>query len=144
MPLKSTIPGLLQPCSGCGNEHNFQETALGLQAYRQQLMTSKIANAGTLSCKVVTIDFQEVLQILQSGLNPGYKFFRPHRRPVAKHFATLGLKCNTPSQAYINGHTVVMDTERAKLAENEVIYEFALDRVSGHHKVMAELFQNIK
>jgi len=37
-----------------------------------------------------------------------------------------------------------MDVERAKFAENALMYEFSLDRVGGHLKMMMELFQTLK
>ena len=55
--------------SNHGGEHGFQETALGLRAYRQQLIASNIANADTPGYKAVDIDFQEALGIARSIAN---------------------------------------------------------------------------
>lgn len=54
------------------------------------------------------------------------------------------LKYHTPSQASADGNTVEMDVERSKFTENAVMYEFSLDRVGGHLKMMLELFQTLK
>lgn len=51
----------------------------------------------------------------------------------------------TPSERFEQSFsTVAMDVERSKFAENEVMYEFSLDRVSGHFKHMMEMLQNLK
>ena len=48
------------------------------------------------------------------------------------------------TQGSIDGNTVDMDIERAKFAENSMMYEFSLDRVGGHFKHMKELLQELK
>ncbi|MDP5239495.1 flagellar basal body rod protein FlgB [Uliginosibacterium sp. 31-16] len=129
-----------------GSEHSFQETALGLRAYRQQLIASNIANADTPGYKAVDIDFQEALRIAQSGGTP-----LPMATTSASHImgqtpnaSSYPLKYHVPSQESVDGNTVEMDVERAKFAENSIMYEFTLDRVSGHYKMMSELFQSLK
>jgi len=37
-----------------------------------------------------------------------------------------------------------MDVERQKMAENSLMHQFSLDRVSGHFKHFMELLQNLK
>jgi flagellar basal-body rod protein FlgB len=37
-----------------------------------------------------------------------------------------------------------MDVERAKFAENTVMHQFAMDRVSGHFKHEIEMLQSLK
>ena len=57
------------PLTGTGHsgKHGLQEAALGLRAYRQQLIASNIANADTPGYKAVDIDFQEALNLALSG-----------------------------------------------------------------------------
>jgi flagellar basal-body rod protein FlgB len=135
--------------SNHGGEHGFHETALGLRAYRQQLIASNIANADTPNYKAVDIDFQEALRIARSAANtppltlstvvPG------HIPGQAQSSAPpYPLKYRTPSQPSVDGNTVEMDIERSNFTENAVMYEFSLDRVSGHYKMMMELLQNLK
>jgi len=132
--------------AGHGSEHSFQETALGLRAYRQQLIASNIANADTPGYKAVDIDFQEALRIAQSGGAPLSMATTSsnHIMGQAQNASSYPLKYHVPSQDSVDGNTVEMDVERAKFAENSIMYEFTLDRVSGHYKMMAELFQNLK
>jgi len=135
--------------SNHAGEHGFQETALGLRAYRQQLIASNIANADTPGYKAVDIDFQEALRIARSIANtppltlsttasghiPGQTQFSAPPYP---------LKYHVPAQPSADGNTVEMDVERAKFAENAVMYEFSLDRVKGHFMMIAEMLKNLK
>lgn len=128
--------------------HQFQEVALGIRAYRQQLIASNIANADTPGYKAVDIDFQEALRMAQSAAQ---------RQPVALATTAAGhiagqappslpsypLLYREPLQASVDGNTVDMDVERAKFAENTLMYEFSLARVSNHYKMMDELFQKL-
>ncbi|MFA7281232.1 MAG: flagellar basal body rod protein FlgB [Sterolibacterium sp.] len=135
--------------SNHGGEHGFQETALGLRAYRQQLIASNIANADTPGYKAVDIDFQEALRIARSITNtPPLTLSTTassHITGQSQSAApTYPLKYHTPSQTSVDGNTVEMDVERAKFAENAVMYEFSLSRVSGHFKMLMEMLQNLK
>lgn len=132
-----------------GANHKFQETALGLRAYRQQLIASNIANADTPGYKAVDIDFEGALRIAQAasqippmtlatmagGHIPG---------EAASSRPPYPLKYAIPSQDSVDGNTVDMDIERTKFAENSMMYQFSLDRVSGHFKMLMELYQNLK
>lgn len=129
--------------------HDFQATALGLRAYRQQLIASNIANADTPGYKAVDIDFQEALRIARSVAKPSPLTLSAtasgHISGQAQPYAPpYPLKYHIPSQASLDGNTVEMDVERSKFAENAVMYEFSLDRVSGHFKHMMEMLQNLK
>lgn len=129
--------------------HGFQETALGVRAYRQQLIASNIANADTPGYKAVDIDIQEALRIARSMMNtPGLELSltaSAHLPGQAPNSAIpYPVKYHVPLQPSADGNTVEMDVERAKLAENSVMWEFSRDRVSGHFKMMMELFQNLK
>jgi len=139
------------PIGGVGHDegHGFQETALGLRAYRQQLIASNIANGDTPGYKAVDIDFQEALRIARSVAN-----IRPlvlsttasgHITAQPQSFVPpYPLKYHTPSQPSADGNTVEMDVERSKFAENAVMYEFSLNRVSGHFKMIEEMLRNLK
>lgn len=127
--------------------HGFQETVLGLRAYRLQLIASNIANADTPHYKAVDIDFQEALRLALSQLPPLQlaTTSAAHVGGQAQGSAPpLPLKYVVPSQASIDGNTVDMDMERAKFAENAMMYEFSLDRVSGHYKHLMELLKELK
>ena len=135
--------------SNHGGEHGFQETALGLRAYRQQLVASNIANADTPGYKAVDIDFQEALRIARSVSNTSPLVLSAttpgHIAGQAQFSAPpYPLKYPTPPQPGADGNTVDMDIERAKFSENSLMYEFTLDRVKGHFKHLMEMLQNLK
>ncbi len=130
--------------------HNLQELALGLRAYRQQLIASNIANADTPGYKAVDIDFQEALRIaLAARAQEPVKLATPAPGHLggsasANPFAAIPLQYRVPAQESVDGNTVEIDVERAKFAENAFLYEFTLDRVSMQYKHMIELFESLK
>lgn len=138
------------PLVGSGHpSHDFQQLALGLRAYRQQIIASNIANADTPGYKAVDIDFQDALRNAQAAANvppvsltttsaghlPGQSTSTPPPIP---------LKYHVPSQGSVDGNTVEMDVERAKFAENTLMLKFSMDRVSGHFKHEIEMLQSLK
>jgi flagellar basal-body rod protein FlgB len=106
-------------------DHNINERALGLHAYRLQLLASNIANADTPGYKAVDIDVQ---QALRNGLSAD---------------SVIPLQYHVPSQDSADGNTVEMDVERTKFAKSALMYEYTADRVKGHYKMMEELFKNL-
>ncbi len=132
-----------------GENHDFQEMVLGVRAYRQQLIASNIANADTPGYKAVDIDFQEALRIARSVANtPPLSLATTasgHIQGMTQSsLASYPLKYHVLLQPSADGNTVEMDVERAKFAENAVMWEFSRDRVSGHFKHMMEMLQNLK
>jgi flagellar basal body rod protein FlgB len=103
---------------------SFHERALALRAYRQELLASNIANADTPGYKAVDINVDATLRA-GGGLDSG----------VALQYAV-------PTQASVDGNTVEMDTERAKFAQNALMYEYEIDRVKGQFKDLTDLFNN--
>ncbi len=132
-----------------GEKHGIQETVLGVRAYRQELIASNIANADTPGYKAVDIDFQEALRIARSIANtPPLSLATTasgHVQGQAQNrLPPYPLKYQAPTQPSVDGNTVDMDVERAKFAENAVMWEFSRDRVSGHFKMTMEMLQNLK
>lgn len=119
-PMQMPVRGAARPDA----EKNFNERALGLRAYRQELLASNIANADTPGYKAVDID---IVDALRSGLWATSK---------------LQLKYHVPTQGSVDGNTVDMDVERAKFAENALMYEYHVDRVKGYYKNMDDLLRN--
>ena len=102
----------------------FHERALGLRAYRQELLASNIANADTPGYKAVDIDINNAIK---SG---------------ATVDSGVALKYEVQSQGNVDGNTVDMDIARQKFAENALLYEFEVDRVKGFYKSMDDLLKN--
>jgi len=111
------------PSARAAEEGSLNERALGLRAYRQELLASNIANADTPDYKAVDFDIQEALR-------------------TGKTAKTVEVKYVIPSQGSVDGNTVEMDVERVKFAENALMYEYHVDRVRGHYKDMEDLLKN--
>lgn len=125
--------------------HGLQAMALGIRACRQQLLASNIANADTPGYKAVDIDFAEVMRMAQvQGPSIALAATAPGHLAGSASAQPIPLKYHVPTQASADGNTVDMDVERSKLAENTTMYSFSLDRVSGHFKMMGELFRDMK
>ncbi|EEF26647.1 conserved hypothetical protein [Ricinus communis] len=102
---------------------SFNERALGLRAYRQELLASNIANADTPGYKAVDIDINEALR-------------------TGKSKDDAPLLYRMPAQGSVDGNTVDMDVERAEFSQNAVMYEYTVDRVRGYYKMMDDLLKN--
>ncbi|AZP14028.1 MAG: flagellar basal body protein [bacterium] len=104
-------------------EDSVHERALTLRAFRQEVLASNIANADTPGYKAVDFDINEAMRM---GKDP----------------RSVELKYVMPAQGNIDGNTVDMDVERVKFMENQIMYNFAVDRVRGHYKDMEDLLKN--
>jgi len=119
----STAGGLFDLFSGQGKTR-FHERALGLRAYRQELLASNIANSDTPGYKAVDIDINGAIKngaSVDSGVELEYE---------------------SQSQGNIDGNTVDMDIARQKFTANALLYEFEIDRVKGFYKSMDDLLKN--
>lgn len=112
----------------------FHQTALNLQAHRQQLIASNIANADTPNYKAKDVDFRAALQgalqaatstvplattqsgHIQGGGAPTLEGLTGYRREL---------------QSAVDGNTVNMDVERAAFAENALHYEASVTFING-------------
>ncbi|MCL4470252.1 MAG: flagellar basal body rod protein FlgB [Gammaproteobacteria bacterium] len=127
---------------------DIHEVALGLRAYRQQLLASNIANADTPGYKAVDIDFQAALRSARTMMQGGPVKLSAAAAghlsaPAPTRYSNIPLKYHVPQQASIDGNTVEMDVERAKFTGNALMYQFAMDRVSGEFKDMLALLKNL-
>lgn len=117
-------PGLPGAAKRQDSDDHIHERALALNAYRLKILASNIANADTPGYKARDIDVAQALRD------------RTALREIPLQYVT-------PAQRSVDGNTVELDIQRKKFAEASVMYEFELDRVSGHYKHMMELFKNL-
>ena len=112
----------------------FHQTALNLQAQRQQMLASNIANADTPNYKARDIDFRAALKgAMGERMGP-----LELTGTSSRH---LGAAAETPFGAFVgfrrefqssvDGNTVNMDVERAAFAENSVHYEASVTFING-------------
>lgn len=122
----------------------FQQSALNLRAYRQEVLASNIANADTPNFKARDFDFQSALQ---NAVDQRQGNALPLARTDAAHLpgqpAAAGangsgteLLYRNEHQASLDGNTVDVDVERAAFAENSVKYDASLTFINQFLKSM--------
>ncbi|WP_153109227.1 flagellar basal body rod protein FlgB [Propionivibrio limicola] len=126
------------------NAFSFQQQALALRAYRQQVLAGNIANADTPNYKARDFDFSSALQSAVAGRGDGALSMA---RTSSGHIAGGGsgaaasLMYRVPVQGSVDGNTVEMDVERAEFAENALQYQAGLTFISGRIKTMRAAIQ---
>ncbi len=116
------------------NQFRFHQTALNLQAYRQELLASNIANADTPHFKARDIDFKSALQGAMKAARSGVALQTTHAGHItggASASAENYAKYRTELQSSVDGNTVNMDIERAAFAENALRYEASVTFING-------------
>ena len=83
------------------------------------LRTSRMRTPGAY--EAIDIDIEEALRAGQSTVS------------------SVPLKYLGPLQPSQNGNTVEMDVERTKFIEDSIMYRYAMARIGGQYKDMAEL-----
>ena len=119
-------------------ERNLQvhQTALNLQAYRQQLLASNIANSDTPYFKARDLQFRDALD---AALGRGHweqplSLMKTHARHLGakvEFSPETFVRYRTEWQSAVDGNTVDMDMERAAFAENTVHYEASITFING-------------
>lgn len=112
----------------------FHQTALNLQAHRQQLIASNIANADTPNYKAKDVDFRAALQ----GALKAATATVPLATTQSGHIQGGGAPTlegltgyRAELQSAVDGNTVNMDVERAAFAENALHYEASVTFING-------------
>ena len=117
------------------NQMRFHQAAFNLQAYRQELLASNLANADTPHYKARDIDFRSALQnAIGKGGQSGVALDTTHQTHIAgggSVGADSFVKYRTEYQSAVDGNTVNMDVERAAFAENALRYEASVTFISG-------------
>lgn len=123
---------------------NFHRQALGLRAYRQQVLAANIANSDTPNYKARDLDFSAALDNALAGKQTGDLGLA---RTSTRHIAGAGnsglvpLLYRSSFQPSADGNTVDMDIERAKFAENAMQYEASVQFIGGQFKTMLSAIQ---
>jgi len=112
----------------------FHQTALNLQAHRQQMIASNIANADTPHYKARDVDFRAALQGALNTARGGVQMTATQAghissAPAASLESLTGYR--TELQSAVDGNTVNMDVERAAFAENALHYEASVTFING-------------
>lgn len=126
----------------------FQQTALRIQAQRQELLSSNIANADTPNYKAKDIDFKQALTNAMSGVNNGSLALATtsanhlEAKPLSLGLANAPVMYRVPTQPSIDGNTVEMDVERAQFADNALRYQAGIQFASSKLKGILTALQN--
>ncbi len=126
------------------NALDFQQQALSLRAYRQQVLASNIANADTPNYKAQDFDFASALKGAVAGRQTGDL---PIDRTNPAHLAgnsgggLVRLMYRTPAQDSVDGNTVDMDVERTQFSENAIQYQAGLAFVTHQLKTLMTAIQ---
>ena len=117
---------------------NFNHQALNLRAYRQQVLTSNIANGDTPGYKARDIDFKSALAAATAQPTASDPSATASQKNAAADPELLFRNVMQPS---IDGNTVDMDVERAQFAENTVHYESNIAALTHHIRMMLAAIQ---
>jgi flagellar basal-body rod protein FlgB len=118
---------------------NFNHQALNLRAYRQQVLTSNIANGDTPGYKARDIDFKSAL--VAATAQPTAAGDPSATASQKNAAADPDLLFRNVMQPSIDGNTVDMDVERAQFAENTVHYESNIAALTHHIRMMLAAIQ---
>lgn len=123
----------------------FQEKAVGLRAYRQQILAANIANADTPNYKARDFDFATALKDAVAGRSStDLKVSRTSSRHIdgTADAGAARLMYRTPAQGAADGNTVDMDIERGQFAENAIQYEAGLTFLTHQIKLLTAAMQS--
>jgi flagellar basal-body rod protein FlgB len=123
----------------------IQEAALGLRAYRQQVLAGNIANADTPNYKARDFDFSAILKDSMAGRGMQSVALS---KTSPKHLdgKMIGdgspiLQYRVPVQMSADGNTVEMDTERHNFTENAVMYQAGISFITHHLRTLTSAIQ---
>lgn len=127
------------------NYLGFQQKALNLRAYRQELLASNIANADTPHYKARDLDFKAALNnALSGGIGGQLQMAQTSGKHLAGESENpfgAALQYRTEYQSNVDGNTVNMDVERAAFSENAVHVDALLTFIRGRIGTMQSAIQ---
>jgi flagellar basal-body rod protein FlgB len=123
---------------------SYQSQALGLRAYRQQVLAANIANADTPNYKARDFDFASALKEAVAGRAAGSLPLARTNPAHLKGNPDAGLPrqlYRIPTQTSADGNTVEMDAERAGFAQNAIGYEASVTFVGQQIRTLLAAVQ---
>ena len=112
--------------SGIYNYVNILDKAADAANLRNELLTNNIANVSTPSYKRKDLDFESVLQ----GELAGEKNLSKAVKKANQNLETLDAQVYTDNASLsyrLDGNNVDINTEEARLAENQIKYQALVD-----------------
>ncbi|GGG19028.1 flagellar basal body rod protein FlgB [Paenibacillus abyssi] len=129
----------------------MNEALLNILTIRHNVITDNIANADTPNYKTKSVVFQEELKrkLLAEHNQDQITMKRTHPKHLPQqdmNLSEIPFKITESTDKVINnnGNNVDIDAEMAKMAENQLFYNYMAGRVSGHYTKMKTLLQDLK
>ena len=122
----------------------FQQDALKLRGYRQELLASNIANADTPGYKAKDIDFARELQRVQGTQANRVGLATTsvaHLQSQQGNPMNANVMYRTPTQPSIDGNTVDSEVETAQFSDNAIRYQASLTFMTMQIKNMLSAIQ---
>ncbi|MCR2805782.1 flagellar basal body rod protein FlgB [Paenibacillus soyae] len=125
------------------------ESLLQILELRQKMISENLANAETPGYKVKSVVFEEELEkMINKGNGDNLQLSRTHEKhlPLSSGSATIPYKVVEHSHTTMNNNrnNVDVDKEMANLANNQLAYNYMIDRVSGHYNKYKKLFADLR
>lgn len=142
--LRTVTPSGVIVVSKLDNAFSVQQQALGLRAYRQQVLAGNIANADTPNYKARDFDFATALKEAvggRSGGNLPLATTSPRHLSGGVEAGPARLMYRTPAQSSADGNTVEMDVERAQFSDNAIQYDAGLTFLTSQIKMLMAAVQ---
>lgn len=115
--------------SGIYNYVNILDKAADAANLRNELLTNNIANVSTPNYKRKDLDFESVLQ----GELAGEKNLSKAVKKANQNLETLDAQVYTDNASLsyrLDGNNVDINTEEARLAENQIKYQALVDQMN--------------
>ncbi|AIQ46584.1 hypothetical protein R70723_12400 [Paenibacillus sp. FSL R7-0273] len=128
----------------------INESLLKVLNARHQAIAENIANADTPNYKKKTVVFEEELRrVINGGSQGELDVRRTHDkhisiRDTASPVIPYRITRSSDTSMNNNGNNVDIDQEMSTLAENQLMYNYMADKVSGHYTKIRDLLQNLK
>lgn len=125
------------------------ESLLQILEMRHRLITENIANAETPGYKVKSVVFEEELEkMIGAGNGDNLRLNRTDKRHLpqnsGKGVVPYTIVEHDQTTMSNNRNNVDVDKEMANLAENQLMYNYMIDRVSGHYNKYKRLLSDLK
>jgi len=114
----------------------IHENTLYLRSQRTAILASNMANADTPNYKARDIDFSKMLSRINQ-MSPGLKSTHANHMQAKNSLGTGAyLRYRVPTQPSLDGNTVDGNLEKARFAENALMYQANLRFLDGKFKGM--------
>jgi len=119
----------------------FNQNALNVRAFRQQLLASNIANSDTPGYKARDIDFAAALHEASAGRTLTLSTSSDKHLGTTTGNEPAAVLYRSVQQPSVDGNTVDMDVERNRFAENAVHIDANLTFINSQIKLMLAALQ---